>query len=136
MLTCWLFGIYIACALLYIDSCYHVRLYIFAYICMYLFCMAACCMITLFLYDVCLAVMFIYDIDMLTTLIDSLTCFNISSCSMIILLPFTCIFSFLYISFILEWWFSLLYIILFISTYCLFLLYTYLVYPISCLACV
>ena len=54
-----------------------------------------------------------------------------SSCCMIILLSLTCIFSFLYISFILAW------LILFIVYYlvCLnilsILLYTYLVYPIS-----
>ena len=77
LLTWWLFYIYIACALLYNESCYHVCSYIFAYIYMYLFYMAACCMITFFLYDACLVVMFICDIDMLTILIDSLVCFSI-----------------------------------------------------------
>ena len=59
-----------------------------------------------------------------------------SSCCMIILLSLTCIFSFLYISFILVW------LILFIVYYLiylniLFILVIYLsCFPISCLACV
>ena len=43
-----------------------------------------------------------------------------SSCCMIILLSLTCIFSFLYISLYWHDLFSLLYIILFVSTYCPF----------------
>ena len=54
-----------------------------------------------------------------------------SSYCMIILLSLTCIFSFLYISFILTWLILfVLYYLVYLSTYCLFLLYTYLAYHI------
>ena len=87
---------------------------------------------------ICLSVMhvwlllFICDIDLLTTLIDSLACFSIhdSYCYMIILLSLTCIFSFLYISFILAW------LILFIVYYLVYLniLFILVIY-LSCLSC-
>ena len=137
-MTWWLFCICIACALLYIESCYHVCLYIFSYVCMYLFYMIVCCMITFFLYNSCLVVMFICNIDILITSIDSFAYFNIVTLLVVWLYcsPWN-----VYSHFCISnsyWcdWFSLLCIILFISTYCLFLLYTYFVYLVSCLACV
>lgn len=121
MLTCWLFGIYIAFALLYIDSCYHVHLYIFAYICMYLFCMAACCMITLFLYDACLVII-VYWLYWHVDYIDWFSYLLLHSDSfycIIILLSLTCIFSFLYISFILA---SLILFVVYYFVYILLIL--------------
>ena len=108
VLTWWLFSIHIACALLYIDSCYHVCLYIFVYVCIYLFCMIVYYMTTIFLHDYCLCLiaMISYDIDTLMILIDSL--------AMIILLVLICIFTLLYILFVSIHWFSLLHIILII----------------------
>ena len=115
--------IYIACSLLYIDSCYHVCLYIFAYVCMYLFCMIVYCTTTIFLHDDCLRliVMFNYDIYMFIILIDA----------MIILLTLICIFTLLYILFVLTHWFSFCSLFWsFLACY-LFLLYTHLVYLVS-----
>ena len=77
MLTWWLFYIYIACALLYIDFCYHACLHLFAYVVFICFVWLCVAWLPFFLYDAYLAIMFICDIDMLTTSIDSLVCFNI-----------------------------------------------------------
>ena len=118
--------IYIACSLLYIDSYYHVCLYIFAYVCMYLFCMIVYYMTTIFLHDDCLRliVMFNYDIYMFIILIDFF--------AMIILLTLLCIFTLLYILFVLTHWFSFCSLLWsFLACY-LFILYTHLVYPVSC----
>ena len=110
-------------------------LYIFSYVCMYLFCMIVCCMITFFLYNACLIVMFVCDIDILITSISSFACFNIV---ILLVVWLSCSPWHVYSHFCIShsyWhdWFSILCIILFISTYCLFLLYTYFVYPVSCL---
>ena len=85
---------------------------------------------------ICLSVMhvwlllFIRDVDMLITSIDSLTYFSIVTLLVVWLSCFPRhIYSHFCIS--LSSWhdlFYLLYFILFISTYCLFLLYTYLTY--------
>ena len=108
VLTWWLFSIHIACVLLYIDSCYHVCLYIFVYVCIYLFWIIVYYMTTIFLHDdcLCLIAMINYDIDMLIILIDSL--------AMIILLILIYIYTLLYILFVSTYWFSLLHIILII----------------------
>ena len=79
--------------------------------------------------------LFIEDVHILIISIDSLTYFCIVILHVVWL---SCFPWHVYSHFCMShsyWcdWFSLLYIILFISTYCLFLLYTYLV---SCLVCV
>ena len=76
--------------------------------------------------------LFIGYIDMLITSIDSLTYFRIVT---LLVVWLSCFPGHVYSHFCISrsyWcdWFSLLYIILFISTYCLFLLYTYLAYHI------
>ena len=87
---------------------------------------------------ICLSVMhvwlllFIKDVDMLITSIDYLTYFSIVT---LLVIWLSCFLGHVYSHFCIShssWhdWFYLLYIILFISTYCLFLLYTYLAYHI------
>ena len=76
--------------------------------------------------------LFIRDVDMLITSIDSLTYFSIVT---LLVVWLSCFPGHVYSYFCIShsfWhdWFYLLYIILFISTYCLFLLYTYLAYHI------
>ena len=86
----------------------------------------------MFICDTCLASMFICDVDMLITSIDSLTYFSIMT---LLVVWLSCFPRHIYSHFGIShsyWhdWFYLLYIILFISTYCLFLLYSYLAYHI------
>ena len=86
----------------------------------------------MFVCNICLVVMFICDVDMLITSIDSLTYFSIVTLLVVWLF---CFIGHVYSHFCIShssWhdWFYLLYVILFISTYCLFLLYSYLAYHI------
>ena len=121
MLTWWLFCIHITCALLYIESCYHVYSYIFAYVYVYLFRMTVCCMITIFFFMLYVwLLLFFRDVHMLIISIDSLTCFCLVTLLVVWLSCFPWhVYSHFCISH-LSWhdWFSLLYIILFVSTYC------------------
>ena len=121
MLTWWLFCIYITCALLYIESCYHVCSYIFAYVCVYLFRMTVCCMITFFFFMMYVwLLLFFRDVHILIILIDSLICFCLVT---LLVVWLSCFLWHVYSHFCIShssWhdWFSLLYIILFVSTYC------------------
>ena len=86
----------------------------------------------MFVYNICLAIMFICDVDMLITSFDSLVYFSIVTLLVIWLFCFP---GHVYSHFCIShssWhdWFYLLYIILFISTYYLFLLYSCLAYHI------
>ena len=86
----------------------------------------------MFIYGTCLAVMFIWDVHMLITLIDFLTYFYIVT---LLVVWLSCSPSHVYSHFCISYsswhnWFYSLYIILFILTYCLFLLYSYLAYHI------
>ena len=121
MLTWWLFCIHITCALLYIESCYHVYSYIFAYVYVYLFRMTVCCMITIFFFMLYVwLLLFFRDVHMLIISIDSLTCFCLVT---LLVVWLSCFPWHVYSHFCIShssWhdWFSLLYIILFVSTYC------------------
>ena len=114
---------------------YYMLIFVILCVCIYwlkfvyiYFGMIVDCRITLFLHDDCLCLisMFNCDIDMLIIPIDSL--------AMIILLALTCIFTLLYILFILisiVHYFDQLWV-----CYYLFLLYIHLAYLVSCLASV
>ena len=123
MLTWWLFCIHITCALLYIESCYHVYSYIFAYVYVYLFRMTVCCMITIFFFMLYVwLLLFFRDVHMLIISIDSLTCFCLVT---LLVVWLSCFPWHVYSHFCIShssWhdWFYLLYTILFVSTYCPF----------------
>ena len=135
MLTWWLFYVYITCALLYIDFCYHVCLHLFAYVCLYFFCMTVCCMITLFSFmmHIWLLCSFAILTCWLHQLILLLACFNIR---LFLLYDYLALLDMYILIFI-----YLIHIGMIDSLYCILsCLSEHIVYscyiPISCLACV